>query len=125
MDRGAIERMLCDYLGSEKVLWLRDGIDPEETNGHIDDVARFIRPGEVACIWTDDPQNPFYQPARDAYDISQATDAKGRKLKVHKLCLTQQPCLLQGAGDDRRRGGHHPARGRRGRHRVVYELPHR
>ena len=49
-------------------------------------------------IWTDDPQNPFYQPARDAYDmLSQATDAKGRKLKVHKLCLTQQPCLLQGA----------------------------
>ena len=98
MDRGAIERMLCDYLGCEKVLWLRDGIDPEETNGHIDDVACFIRPGEVACIWTDDPQNPFYQPARDAYDmLSQATDAKGRKLKVHKLCLTQQPCLLQGA----------------------------
>ena len=98
MDRGAIERMLCDYLGCEKVLWLRDGIDPDETNGHIDDVACFIRPGEVACIWTDDPQNPFYQPARDAYDtLSQATDAKGRKLKVHKLCLTQQPCLLQGA----------------------------
>ena len=98
MDRGAIERMLCDYLGCEKVLWLRDGIDPEETNGHIDDVACFIRPGEVACIWTDDPQNPFYQPARDAYDtLSQTTDAKGRKLKVHKLCLTQQPCLLQGA----------------------------
>ena len=69
MDRGAIERMLCDYLGCEKVLWLRDGIDPEETNGHIDDVACFIRPGEVACIWTDDPQNPFYQPARDAYDM--------------------------------------------------------
>ncbi|MFR0796100.1 MAG: agmatine deiminase family protein [Oscillospiraceae bacterium] len=30
-----------------------------------------------------------------------------------------------GRGDDRRRGGHDPARGRRGRHRVVYELPHR
>lgn len=98
MDRGAIEHMLCDYLGCEKVLWLRDGIDPDETNGHIDDVACFIRPGEVACIWTDDPQNPFYQPARDAYDtLSQATDARGRRLKVHKLCLTQRPCLLEGA----------------------------
>ena len=79
MDRGAIEHMLCDYLGCEKVLWLRDGIDPDETNGHIDDVACFIRPGEVACIWTDDPQNPFYQPAHDAYDtLSRATDARPR-----------------------------------------------
>ena len=61
-------------------------------------MACFIRPGEVACIWTDDPQNPFYQPARDAYDtLSQATDARGRRLKVHKLCLTQRPCLLEGA----------------------------
>lgn len=59
MDRGAIEHMLCDYLGCEKVLWLRDGIDPDETNGHIDDVACFIRPGEVACIWTDDPKTRF------------------------------------------------------------------
>ena len=62
MDRGAIEHMLCEYLGCEKVLWLRDGIDPDETNGHIDDVACFIRPGEVACIWTDDPA--FGAPAK-------------------------------------------------------------
>lgn len=96
--RTYMDEHLKDYLGVEKVIWVKEGIDPEETNGHIDDVACFIRPGEVACIWTDDPQNPFYQPARDAYDtLSQATDAKGRKLKVHKLCLTQQPCLLQGA----------------------------
>ena len=98
LSRRDIEEKLCDYLGCEKVIWLRDGIDPDETNGHIDDVACFIRPGEVACIWTDDPQNPFYQPAHDAYDtLSQATDAKGRRLKVHKLCLTQRPCLLEGA----------------------------
>ena len=98
LSREDIEGYLKEYLNVEKVIWVKDGIDPDETNGHIDDVACFIRPGEVACIWTDDPQNPFYQPARDAYDtLSQATDAKGRKLKVHKLCLTQQPCLLQGA----------------------------
>ena len=34
-----IEQMICDYLGCEKVLWIKDGIDPDETNGHIDDVA--------------------------------------------------------------------------------------
>ena len=98
MTREEIETMLRNYLGVEKIIWIKDGIDPDETNGHIDDVACFIRPGEVACIWTDDPSHPFYHQARAAYEtLTQATDAKGRKLKVHKLCLTKKPCLLKGA----------------------------
>lgn len=98
MKKEQIEQMLLDYLGCEKVLWLGDGIDPDETNGHIDDVACFVRPGEVACIWTEDKENPFYEAAQEAYQrLSEATDAKGRRLKVHKLCLTKKPCLLEGA----------------------------
>ena len=97
LSRRDIEEKLCDYLGCEKVIWLRDGIDPDETNGHIDDVACFVAPGEVACIWTEDPENPFYQAAQDAFrTLSQATDAKGRRLTVHKLCLTKKPCCLEG-----------------------------
>ena len=93
-----IEQMLCDYLNCEKVIWIKDGIDPNETNGHIDDVACFVAPGEVACIWTEDPENPFYEQAQAAYrTLCESTDAKGRKLKVHKLCLTKEPCLLEGA----------------------------
>lgn len=67
LSRRDIEEKLCGYLGCEKVIWLRDGIDPDETNGHIDDVACFVAPGEVACIWTEDPENPFYQAAQDAF----------------------------------------------------------
>lgn len=95
--REEIEAMLCDYLGAEKVLWVKDGIDPDETNGHVDDVACFVRPGEVACIWTDDTEHPFYKEAHAAYEyLSEATDAKGRKLKVHKLCTTKKPVTIQG-----------------------------
>ena len=98
MSREEIEAQLKEYLNLEKIIWVRDGIDPEETNGHIDDVACFVRPGEVACIWTEDPENPFYKEAQEAYKtLSEATDARGRKLKVHKLCLTKKPCLLEGA----------------------------
>ena len=93
-----IENLLCEYLGCEKVIWIKDGIDPNETNGHIDDVACFVAPGEVACIWTEDESHPFYREAREAYKtLSEATDAKGRKLKIHKLCLTKKPCYLEGA----------------------------
>jgi agmatine deiminase len=98
MTKEEIEEMLQEYLNCEKVIWIRDGIDPDETNGHIDDVVQYVRPGEVACIWTEDESNPFYEEAQAAYQtLSEAVDAKGRKLKVHKLCLTKQPVLLHGA----------------------------
>ena len=98
MTKEEIEAQLKEYLNLDKIIWIKDGIDPNETNGHIDDVACYIRPGEVACIWTEDTENPFYKEAQAAYKtLSEATDAKGRKLKVHKLCLTKKPCLLKGA----------------------------
>lgn len=93
-----IEQYLKDYLNVEKVLWVKDGIDPEETNGHIDDVACFVRPGEVICIYTEDKNHPFYKTAQDAYEfLCKQTDAKGRNLIVHKLCVTKKPCYLKDA----------------------------
>ena len=98
LDKDQIEMMLKEYLNLEKIIWIKDGIDPYETNGHIDDVACYIRPGEVACIWTEDPEHPFYEAAQAAYKtLSEATDAKGRKLKVYKMCMTKEPCYLKDA----------------------------
>ena len=92
---------LKKYLGVEKVIWVKEGIDPEETNGHIDDVATFIAAGVMACIWTDDPENPFYQQCQDAYaTLSEAVDAKGRKLKVYKLPLPTKPLYMDQASCD-------------------------
>ena len=98
MSKEEIEKMLCEYLNCETVIWVTDGIDPEETNGHIDDVACFIRPGEAACIYTEDRENPFYEAAKKAYgQLCEAVDARGRKLQVHKLCLPKKPVLLAGS----------------------------
>ncbi len=97
MTKEEIEAKLCEYLNCEKVIWVKDGIDPDETNGHIDDVACYIRPGIVGCIWTDDENNQFYQACQDAYKIlSNATDAKGRKLEVKKLCMTKKYVTIRG-----------------------------
>lgn len=97
MSKEEIEQMLCNYLNCEKVLWIKDGIDPEETNGHVDDVACFVAPGEVACIYTEDTNSPFYEAAQSAYGaLTQMTDAKGRKLKVHKLCCPKQVVTIHG-----------------------------
>ncbi len=100
MSKSEIEEKLKEYLNIEKIIWIKDGIDPDETNGHIDDVACFIRPGEVGCIWTDDKSSQFYQAARDAYEtLCASTDAKGRKLKVHKLCMPKKYVTIKGDFD--------------------------
>lgn len=97
MNKIEIEEMLKNYLGLEKVLWIKDGIDPDETNGHVDDVACFVRPGEVACIWTEDEENPFYKVCQETYEfLCNSTDAKGRKLKVHKLCMPKKQVRVSG-----------------------------
>ena len=106
LSKEQIENYLCEYLGVDKVIWIKDGIDPEETNGHIDDVACFVRPGEVACIWTDDEAHPFYRVAHESYEaLCAMTDAKGRRLKVHKVCLPKVPvCIGKGFAIDAAEG---------------------
>ncbi len=94
MTKQEIEDKLKAYLNLEKVIWLKDGIDPLETNGHVDDVACFARPGEVICIYEENKESPFYEASRKAYKrLCEEKDAKGRRLKVHKLCCPKEPVL--------------------------------
>lgn len=98
LSKEEIEETLLSYLGASKVLWLKNGIDPLETNGHIDDVACFVRPGEVACIYTEDEANPFYEVAMENYKaLCEMRDCRGEHLVVHKVCLPKEPVYLQGA----------------------------
>ncbi|KAA0873615.1 agmatine deiminase [Nitrincola tapanii] len=90
LTRAEIEENLRQYLGIQKVLWLPNGIYEDETDEHIDNMACFIRPGEVLLAWTDNPQDPQYAYSQAAYTyLSTATDAQGRQLKIHKLPLPQ------------------------------------
>jgi len=85
------------------VIWLPRGIYNDETDGHIDNICCFVRPGVVLLAWTDDLNDPQYEISRVAYEIlTKATDAKGRKLEVHKLQLPT-PVLIsaeEGEGVD-------------------------
>ncbi|RFA33524.1 agmatine deiminase [Virgibacillus dokdonensis] len=81
-----IENNLKEYLNVEKVIWLKRGIYLDETNGHVDNICNYVKPGEVVLAWTDDKNDPQYDISKECYDIlTNETDAKGRKLKVHKL----------------------------------------
>ncbi len=81
-----IEAHLRDYLNVEKVLWVPRGVFNDETTGHIDNLACFLRPGVLALTWTDDKTDPQYERSAEAYDfLMSASDARGRRLQVHKI----------------------------------------
>lgn len=94
LSKKEIENKLKEYLNVEKVLWIPRGIYNDETNGHVDNMCNFVRPGEVVLAWTDDKDDPQYERSKEALEyLENVTDAKGRKLKIHKL-LIPKPILI-------------------------------
>jgi agmatine deiminase len=86
LSKSQIEQLLRAYLGVDVIIWLGQGVVEDETDGHIDNLACFARPGEVCLTWTDNPRDPQSKVSRDAVErLKSARDARGRRLKVHKL----------------------------------------
>jgi agmatine deiminase len=84
--RQEAERVLKDYLGASHVIWLGAGVPCDETGGHVDNLACFVRPGVVLLTWCDDPADPHYAVSRDAEArLLAARDAKGRELQVERI----------------------------------------
>ncbi|MEA4869442.1 MAG: agmatine deiminase [Christensenella sp.] len=95
MTKAQIEQKLKAYLGAEKILWLPRGIYQDETNEHVDNICAFLAPAEVVLAWTDDENDPQYALSRADYDyLIHETDARGRKIRVHKLPIPDQPVLV-------------------------------
>jgi len=83
LSKREIEQVLCDYTGARKVIWLGRGVYNDETGGHVDNLACFIRPGIVALAWTDDHTDPQYEISLDArHRLERARDATGRPLDI-------------------------------------------
>jgi agmatine deiminase len=107
LTRGEVEENLRRYLGVAQIIWLGQGVYLDETDGHIDELACFVRPGHVALTWTDDRSDPQYAISADALArLKLARDARGRRLEVHKI---HQPGPLfmtaeEAAGIDMRAG---------------------
>ena len=81
-----IEDLLKVYLNVDKIIWLKDGLYNDETNGHVDNIMHVIRPGVVALTDCEDPTDPQYAISKAAFDVlSQTRDAQGRKLDIIKL----------------------------------------
>ena len=102
--RDEIERGLRHHLGVEQVIWLGRGVHSDETDGHVDNLCCFVRPGVVALTWTEDQEDPQHAISSDARRrLEAATDAHGRSLEVH---LLHQPGPLYMTEDEARGRDH-------------------
>jgi agmatine deiminase len=86
LTRTEIEDYLRAYLGVQKILWLGDGIVGDDTDGHIDDLARFVDPSTVVCVVEEDPSDVNYELLQDNLArLRQMTDQNDRPLRVVPL----------------------------------------
>jgi agmatine deiminase len=86
LSKGDIEKILMEYLGAVKVIWLHNGIIGDDTDGHVDDIARFVGPSTVVCAYEENPEDENYQALLENYDIlCNETDQDGEPLTVIRL----------------------------------------
>lgn len=90
LSKAEIEAQLKRYLGIEKVLWLGDGIVGDDTDGHVDDMARFVNENTVVITVEDDPEDENYQILQENYELLKTmTGLDGQPLNVVKLPMPE------------------------------------
>jgi agmatine deiminase len=86
LTREQIEERLRDFLGVRKILWLGDGIEGDDTDGHVDDLTRFVNPGTIVTVVESDEADVNFKPLRENLErLREMTDLKGSKFEVVEL----------------------------------------
>lgn len=96
LSRAEIEQYLADYCAATNVIWLGEGIVGDDTDGHIDELARWVGPRTVVAAVEDDPADVNYAHLRENFDrLLAARDEQGRPLEVVPLPMPG-PVLCEG-----------------------------
>jgi len=86
LSRAEMETYLADYCGATHVLWLGQGIAGDDTDGHIDELARFVGPRTVVAAVEEDPADENHAPLAENYRrLTSMTDQDGWPLQVVRL----------------------------------------
>lgn len=97
LSKEEIEKLLFKYVGAKKVLWLKAGLINDHTDGHIDEIARFVSPTKILCAYEDNEQDENYEILKKNYeDLCSFTDSDGKSFEVIKL---PQPHMIYANGE--------------------------
>jgi len=95
LSRADLEGQLRAHLGVSRILWLGEGIIGDDTDGHIDDIARFVRSDTIVAAVEDDPADENYKVLQDNLRrLECATDLSG---KPFNLVLLPMPGPVEGS----------------------------
>jgi agmatine deiminase len=95
--RGDLERYLREYLGVQQVLWLGDGIEGDDTDGHVDDITRFVGTDTIVTVVEEDPMDPNHGPLLDnVVRLRAARQPDGDPWRIVELPM---PGYVMAAGD--------------------------
>ena len=86
-----IEQRLCEYLGVKLVLWLGDGIEGDDTDGHVDDITRFIDRTSVVTVVEEDENDANHEPLQTNLELLHTMEVEdGTPLAVHTLPMPRK-----------------------------------
>ena len=85
LDRAEIENRLRDYLGVTEILWLGDGIEGDDTDGHVDDFTRFVSKRRVVTVVEENRDDPNFEPLQENLARLRAMKIDGAPLEIHPL----------------------------------------
>jgi agmatine deiminase len=98
LSRAQIEKALKDNLGVKNIVWLGEGIVGDDTDGHIDDIARFVGPRKVVCAVEENFNDANYEPLKECFEkLSKAKDQDGKELEVVRLPMPEPVCREDGS----------------------------
>ena len=69
LKQAQIEQRLRDFLGVKEIFWLGDGIEGDDTDGHIDDIARFVSTDTIVCAFEEDENDANFEPLKANHDL--------------------------------------------------------
>ena len=90
LSRNEIEQRLRDYLGVSDILWLGDGIAGDDTDGHIDDLTRFVSERAVVTVVEENRDDENYEPLQKNLALLREMKIEGRNLDIVTLPMPKK-----------------------------------
>lgn len=84
-----IEQTLRESLGVNEVIWLGDGIDGDDTDGHVDDIVRFVDESTIVCVVEDDPDDSNFDPLQENFAQLRHLSEDGARFRIVPLLMPE------------------------------------